>query len=42
MLATIFQIASITQTPITSFEIEIHNEIRYILKIFKIFIMIRT
>jgi len=33
MLAT-FQIASITQTSITPFEIEVHNEIRD--KIFKI------
>lgn len=32
MLATTFQIASITQTPITSFDIEVHNEIRDILQ----------
>ncbi|RLU26745.1 hypothetical protein DMN91_000542 [Ooceraea biroi] len=32
MLATTFQIASITQTPITPFEIEVHNEIRDILQ----------
>ena len=32
MLATTFQIASITQTPITSFEIEVHNEIHDILQ----------
>ncbi|RLU17839.1 hypothetical protein DMN91_010077 [Ooceraea biroi] len=32
MLATTFQIASITQTPITPFEIEVYNEIRDILQ----------
>ena len=32
MLATTFQIANITQTPITPFEIEIHTEIRDILQ----------
>ena len=32
MLATTFQIASITQTPITPMESEVHDEIRNILQ----------
>ena len=32
MLATTFQIASITQTPITPFEIEVHEKIWSILQ----------
>jgi len=35
MLATTFQIASITQTPVTPFEIEVHNEIQNILQNFQ-------
>jgi len=35
MLATTFQIASITQTPVTPFEIEVHNEIQHILQNFQ-------
>lgn len=32
MLATTFQIASITQTAITPFEIEVHDEIRDVIQ----------
>jgi len=35
MLATTFQIASITQTPVTPLEIEVHNEIQNILQNFQ-------
>jgi len=35
MLANTFQIASITQTPVTPFEIEVHNEIQNILQNFQ-------